>query len=316
LPAPWSERPNLIGLEQMTEFQSHAQTETPYMKSFSNLKFSVPYNLAFLTAGSLILGIGVKSIALPHGFISGGMAGICLLIYYWTGLFSPGVLYFMINVPIFLLGWWFLSRRFFYYSLYGMTALTLAIDLLDFQIPVQEPMLAVLAGGALMGAGAGMILHSLGSAGGNDIIAIILNQRYSIGIGTFFFYFNIALFSFSLGKLPIDLVLFSMAMSFVSSQVLEYFMSISNQRKMALVISGHSDQIAKKIVSSLGRGATFLEGRGAYTGHKKDVLMTVVNNLQIKRLEELVFDIDPEAFVIMENTFNVLGKGFSHRKTY
>ncbi len=286
------------------------------MKTFLNLKFSVPYNLAMLTAGALVLGVGVKSIALPHGFISGGIAGVSLLIYYWTGLLSPGLLYFLINIPIFILGWRFVSRRFFFYSLYGMTALTLAIDLLDFQIPVHEPMLAVLAGGALIGAGAGMILHSLGSAGGNDIIAIILNQRYNIRIGTFFFYFNIALFSFSLGRLPVDLVLFSLAMSFVTSQVLEYFMSISNQRKMALVISDHADQIAKQILSRLGRGATFLDGRGAYTGHKKDVLMTVVNNFQIKRLEELVFGIDPEAFVIMENTFNVLGKGFSHRKTY
>jgi uncharacterized membrane-anchored protein YitT (DUF2179 family) len=194
--------------------------------------------------------------------------------------------------------------------------LTAAIDWVQFQIPVQEPMLAALAGGALIGAGSGMILHSLGSAGGNDIIAIILNQRFNIRIGTFFFYFNIALFAFSFGKLPVDLVLFSLAMSFVTSQALDYFMSISNQRKMALIISVRAEHIAKEILSRLGRGATFLEGRGAYTGSKKDVLMTVVNNLQIKRLEELVFGIDPEAFVIMENTFNVLGKGFSHRKTY
>ncbi len=279
-------------------------------------KFSIPYNLFLLTVGAAILGIGIKAIALPHGLISGGLSGLSLLIYYWTGLLSPGLVYFLINIPVFFLGWRYVSRRFFLYSLYGMTALTLAMDWMRFQIPVHEPMLAVLAGGAIMGAGSGIIFHSLGSAGGNDIIGVILNQKFNVRIGTFLFAFNIALFSFSLGKLSIDLVLYSLAMSFVTSQVMEYFLSISNQRKMALIISEKSKAIAGEILTSLGRGATLLDGRGAYTGYKKDVLMTVVHNMQLKRLEELVFQTDPEAFVILENTFNVLGKGFSHRKSY
>lgn len=278
--------------------------------------FSVPYNLFLLTAGALILGVGIKAIALPHGLISGGLSGVCLLIYYWTGKLTPGILYFLINVPIFILGWRFVSRRFFFYSLYGMTAMTLSMDWVVFQIPVNDPMLAVLAGGTLIGAGSGLILHSVGSAGGNDIIGIILNQKYNIRIGTFFFGFNTALFAFSLGKLSMDLVLFSLAMSFVTSQVMDYVLTISNQRKMALIISDQSPRIAEEVLHRMGRGATLLEGRGAYTRRKKEVLMTVVHNIQIKRLEELVYTIDPEAFVIMENTYNVLGKGFSHRKTY
>ena len=280
------------------------------------ISFTIPYNLILLTVGSLILGVGIKAIALPHNFISGGMSGVCLLIYYWTGLLTPGSLYFLINIPVFILGWRFVSRRFFFYSLYGMTAMTLAMDWVGFSIPVHDPMLAVLAGGALIGAGSGIILHSVGSAGGNDIIGIILNQKYNIRIGTFFFGFNIALFAFSLGKLPIDLVLYSLAMSFVTAQVMDYVLTISNQRKMALIISDKSAEIAKEVLSKMGRGATLLEGKGAYTQRKKEVLMTVVHNIQIKRLEELVYNVDPEAFVIMENTYNVLGKGFSHRKTY
>lgn len=274
------------------------------------------YNLVLITLGAVVFGIGVKAIALPHGLITGGMSGLCLLIYYWTGLLSPGILYFIINLPIFLIGWRHVSRRFFFYSLYGMAALTVAMDTMKFQLPVHDIMLAVLAGGCLMGAGAGIILHSLGSAGGNDVIAVILHQKFNVRIGTFFFAFNIGLFSLSLGRLTVDLVLYSLAMSFVTSQVLDYFLNISNQRKLALIISDKSSQIAQAILTRINRGATLLEGRGAYTGRKKEVLMTVVHNYQIKRLEELVFDIDSDAFVIMENTFNVLGKGFSHRKLY
>jgi uncharacterized membrane-anchored protein YitT (DUF2179 family) len=280
------------------------------------LTYSVPYNLLLLTAGSVIFGIGVKAIALPHGLITGGISGVALLLYYWTGWLKPGLWYFLINTPIFILGWFFVSRRFFFYSLYGMLIMTLAMDWVSFTIPVTEPVLAVLAGGTLIGTGSGIILNSLGSGGGNDIIAIILNQRFNFRIGTFFFLFNITLFAFSLGRLPLDMVLFSLAMSFVTSQMVDYFLSIFNQRKLILIISERAEAIAAEILSRIHRGATYLEGRGAFSGRKKDVLLTVVNNYQLKRVEELVFNLDPDAFVIMENTFNVLGKGFSHRKVY
>lgn len=284
--------------------------------SIHKYAYGIPYNIFLLTVGSFIFGIGIKGIALPHGFISGGLSGLCLLIYYWTGALSPGVLYLFLNIPIFLLGWRYVSRRFFGYSLYGMAILTLSIDLIDLEIAVKDPMLAALAGGCLMGCGSGIIFHSLGSAGGNDVIAVWLNQRFNIRIGTFFFIFNIGLFAFSFARLPVDLVLFSLAMSFVTSQVIEYVLNFSNQRKMALIVSEHSSRIAPEILSRLGRGATLLEGRGAYTGNKKEVVLTVINNFQLKRLEELVFTIDSQAFVIIENTLNVIGKGFSGRKTY
>ncbi len=280
------------------------------------LTYSIPYNLLLITAGSVIFGIGVKAIAMPHGLITGGISGVALLLHYWIGWLEPGQWYFLLNMPIFILGWWFVSRRFFFYSLYGMVIMTLAMDWMAFTIPVTEPVLAVLAGGTLIGTGSGIILNSLGSGGGNDIIAIILNQRFNFRIGTFFFLFNITLFALSLGRLPLDLVLFSLAMSFVTSQMVDYFLSIFNQRKMVLIISEQADAIAAEILSRIHRGATYLEGRGAFSGRKKDVLLTVVNNYQLKRVEELVFNLDPEAFVIMENTFNVLGKGFSHRKVY
>ena len=278
--------------------------------------FSIPYNILLISLGCVIFGVGVNGIALPHGFISGGISGLSLLIYYWTGLLSPGILYFLLNVPIFILGWRYVSRRFFGYSLFGMAALTFSIDWIHLQISVQDPMLAALAGGFLIGAGSGIILHSLGSAGGNDIIAVILNQRFNVRIGTFYFIFNIGLFAFSLGRLPVDLVLFSLAMSFVTSQVVDYVLNISNQRKLALIISEKSDRIAAEILSRLERGATLLAGRGAYTGRSKEVVLTVINGYQLKRLEELVFTIDDQAFVIMENTLNVLGHGFSSRKIY
>ncbi|MCB2147490.1 MAG: YitT family protein [Deltaproteobacteria bacterium] len=277
---------------------------------------SVLWNLLLISAGSLVFGIGLKSIAIPHGFITGGISGLTLLFYYVSGLLSPGLWYLLVNIPIFLVGWVHISRRFFFYSLYGVAALSLTIDLIGFTLPIKEPMLAVLAGGVLMGAGSGLVLHSLGSAGGLDIIGIILNQKFSLRLGTFYFAFNVVLFAFSFGALETDLVLYSLFMSFISSQTLDYVLAFSNQRKMVFIISDLNDRIAKEIHTRLSRGVTFLEGSGAYTGKAKKVILTVVHNYQLKRVEEAALSIDPEAFIITENTFNVLGRGFSRRKVY
>lgn len=278
--------------------------------------YSIPWNLFLITVGAIIVSIGIKAIVIPHGFITGGMSGLGLLLYYFFNFLSPGIWYLAINIPIFIIGWLFVSRRFFFYSIFGMGLISAALDLISFTIPVHDPILAVLAGGTIIGAGSGIILHSLGSAGGTDIIAIILNQKLGVRIGTFGFMFNLTLFGFSFGVLEIDMVLYSLALSFVTAMVLDYFLGIFNQRKMVMIISEKSDVIAGDVNQKLHRGATLLDGKGAFTGKRKQVIMTVVNNYQLKRLEETVFTVDPDAFMITENTFNVLGKGFSRRKVY
>lgn len=281
-----------------------------------NITYSVPWNLFLITLGSIIVGIGLKAIVIPNGMITGGFSGMGILIFYYTRVLTPGIWYLILNIPVFILGWLFISRRFLLYSLYGTIVLTIVIDFVGFEIPVKDLMLAALAGGSIIGAGAGIVFRSLGSAGGNDIISVILNQKFGIRIGTYNFSFNFILFVFSFGMLNTDLILYSMAMSYITSQVIEYFITLFNQRKMIFIISNNPRKIADEIMSKLRRGTTFIKGEGAYTGNEKDIILTVVNTFQIKRVEEIAFTIDPDAFLITENTFNVLGKGFSKRKVY
>ena len=283
---------------------------------FKAIPYSIPWNLFLITLGSIIIGIGLKAIVIPNGMITGGFSGAGILLFYYTQSLTPGIWYFVLNIPVFILGWLFISRRFLFYSLYGAIILTLAIDFIRFEIPFKDLVLAVLAGGTIIGAGAGIIFRSLGSAGGNDIISVILNQKFGIRIGTYTFGFNFILFLFSFGTLAADLILYSMAMSYITSQIIEYFITLFNQRKMIFIISNNPRQITDEIMKKLNRGATFLKGEGAYSGREKEIILTVVNTFQIKRIEEIAFAIDPDAFLITENTFNVLGKGFSRRKIY
>ncbi len=286
------------------------------MAVFRKYMSSVLWNLFLITTGAVVFAIGLNGIAVPHKFITGGTTGVSLLIYYYSGLFNPGIWYFIINIPIFVVGWMFVSRRFFLYSIYGTAVFSAAIERISLQIPIHDPMLAALAAGIILGIGSGITLHSLGSAGGNDIIAIILHQKFNIRMGTFYMIFNLVLFSFSFSVLNTDLVLYSLALTFVISQTLDHVLTISNQRKLVLVISDKAEEITRVITEKLHRGVTFLNGSGAYTGRPKKVILTVVHNYQIKRLEDAVFSRDENAFVIMGNTFNVLGRGFSRRKIY
>ncbi|HCY84700.1 MAG TPA: YitT family protein [Desulfobacteraceae bacterium] len=281
-----------------------------------NMTYSVPWNLFLITLGSLIFAIGLKGIFIPHGMITGGFSGLGLLLLYATDSMTAGLWYLILNIPVFILGWKFISKRFLYYSFYGMIVMTILVDVVSIDIHITDPWLAALAGGILFGAGSGLIFRSLGSAGGNDIISIILNQRFGVRIGTYNFLFNFTLFFFSFGTMKTDLILYSMAASYIASQMIEYFMTLFNQRKMIIIISDKNREIAHEINHKLRRGATFLKGQGAYTGKDKDILLTVANTFQIKRVEEVAFNIDPNAFMITENTFNVLGKGFSQRKVY
>ncbi|ACN14278.1 conserved hypothetical protein [Desulforapulum autotrophicum HRM2] len=280
------------------------------------LKSSVVWNLFLLATGAFFFALGLKAIAIPHEFITGGISGLGLLLFYTSGILTPGLWYLIINIPLFLVGWIFISRRFFFYSLFGMIISSIFMEMIPWTIEIKDPFLAVLACGTIFGAGGGIALHSLGSLGGMDIISIMVNQKFGIRIGSFLFFFNLLLFIFSFGFLDTDVVLYSIALSFVVSQVLDQVLTMFNQRKMVLIVSDLNNEIAPVVLSSLKRGATFLNGTGAYTGEEKKILLTVVHSHQVKRLEEIVLTIDHDALMITENTFDVLGRGFSTPKVY
>ncbi|MBE0596774.1 MAG: YitT family protein [Desulfuromonadales bacterium] len=278
--------------------------------------YSVPWNLLLITSGSLLFAVAIKGIAEPHGFIPAGLFGVSILLERLPGTPGAGLWYLLLNLPLFAVAWLFIGRRFLLYSLVAMLVTALSYSLLRVDFGIQDQLYAAVTCGALSGAGAGIVLRSLGSNGGLDVVGVILWQRYNIGLGKFYFAFNFLLFSASLLVLEIDLIIASLILVFVSSVAVEYCLSFFSQRKVAMIISPRSEEIAEDILQKLKIGATFLEGRGAMGRERKQVLLAVINNIQLKRLEELVFTRDPHALMIIENTFMVIGSTFSQRKIY
>ena len=214
-----------------------------------------------------------------------------------------------------VLAWFFVSHRFFFYSLLSILTVTVCYEFIDLNFGISLQLYAALAGGVICGAGSGIILRSLGSGGGLDIVAIILNRKYNVSIGKFYLVYNVALFCFSLTHLSIDLFIASVIFVFISSVSLDYVLSMFSQRKVAYIISTSNHKISKRILER-GWQATVIKAQGAYSGKDQDILMTITNNVYLKQLEEIVFSEDPNALLAVENTFNVLGAKFGRRKQY
>ena len=284
--------------------------------SLRDISYSLRWNLFLIVAGSILQAIAFKAIAVPHGFVPSGLFGLGALVKYLTGMLNAGAWYMIFNIPMFIIGYLMITRRFLGYSFVSMVVLSLAFMVIEIQIPIQNQLYAAVCFGVMAGTGAGIVLRSLGSNGGLDVIAVILTQRFNIGIGKTYFAFNFILFSFSFATLDPDLVIASLIAAFVASVSVEYSLSMFNQRKVCFIISQKNQDIAERVMDKLKIGATFLNGTGAYQKSERKLLLVVINNIQLKRLEEIVFTTDEHALFIVENTFAVIGSTFSRRKMY
>lgn len=270
-------------------------------------RHSVFRNLTLLTLGAIIYSFGAQGIVAYGGFLTGGIYGLGILLWRTTDMLSAPMFFILLNIPFFIMGWLGVGRRLLFYSVYGIAMTTLVSEFIHFDQFLDNQLYAAVAAGIVCGVGAGLTLRSLGSGGGLDILAIILNRRWGIGIGQTYLSFNVLLFGISLITFKADVVVASFIQLYIMTFTMEKVLSMFSQRKVIFIISKNNKEIARRITHKMGVGATFLKARGAYYGSNQEVLMTVANNLQLKRLEETAFDVDKDALFIVENTFAVRG---------
>jgi len=231
--------------------------------------YSVFWNCGLIIVGSLIQTIVLKGIAVPHQFIPGGLFGIASLIHYQTDWLNPGILYLGLNIPMFILGYLFVSRRFLGYSALAMLVVSLSYQFINIPIQIDNQLYAAIVFGAVLGVGSGTVLRSLGSNGGADVMAIILNQKYNLGVGKFSFGFNLMLYLVCFFSMPADLVIASMIAIFIAAQMIDYTLSLFSQRKLVFVISPQSEEIADQLMNHLKIGTTMVPAVGAYRREAK-----------------------------------------------
>jgi uncharacterized membrane-anchored protein YitT (DUF2179 family) len=288
----------------------------PMVLSFDAWK-PVATNLGLITAGSLVFVIGMHSILIPQQFVTGGITGIAMILHYAVNSLDVGVVYFVLNVPLFVLGLFSISRRFMLYTIFGMTVFSVAAKILQMPaLEIHDPLLAAVSAGVLCGIGGGLILRSVGSAGGFDILGIFLNQRFGVRPGAMVFVLNLFPLGLGLALYPLDIVLYSMIYAFIYAKVVDTVLTGFNQRKTMLIISQHVHEIAQHILVEEHRGVTFLKGEGAYTGESREVIFTITTLIELPKIKSMIFDVDPDAFVVVNDTLEVLGRRHGHLKIY
>jgi len=277
------------------------------MKNLIRALPQIVWNLALIALGSALCAVALNGILIPREFLSGGFTGLALIIHYLFHTFPIGAIYFLLNVPNFAFGWKYVGRRFFLYSGAGMFIFSAAIQTIHVRLPVYDYLLSALLAGILVGIGSGIILKSLGSAGGTDILSVILLKLFSIRLGTTILAFNGIILLAAAALFTLEMALYTLIYLYISSYMLNLVVTGLNQRKAVYIISTQWEQISHQIMEELQRGVTLLKGEGGFTGKDQHILYTVITFRELSRLKGLIRRLDPDAFVVVSETLEVMG---------
>lgn len=264
--------------------------------------------------GSAIFALGFSLFLQPNDLNAGGISGLAMIVVEVLGIGTVGALSILINLPLFILGGLKIGKRFFAGSLMGMVLSSVLIDAFAaINMPKTEPLLAVLYGGVICGIGLGLVFVNGASTGGSDILVRLLKLKYrNVPIGQISMIFD-AIVVVLTGMVFHDITkaLYTGVTVYLSGKVVDAVVYNFDYSKVALIISKEYETIAREIGLKLDRGATFLHAEGSYSHTPTKVVLAAVKKQQLAELKELVVEIDPNAFIIVQEAHQVLGDGFS-----
>lgn len=263
--------------------------------------------------GSTLFALGFALFLAPNSINTGGISGLAMVLVEVLGFGSVGSLSILVNLPLFVLGGLKIGRRFFAGSLLGMLLSSVLIDAfsgLSFATP--EPLLGVLYGGVICGLGLGVVFVSGTSTGGSDILVRLLKLRYrNVPIGQISMIFDgLVVILTGIAFQDVSKALYSGVTVFLCGKMVDAVVYKFDYSKVALIISPAYEAIAEEIGKKLDRGATFLHAEGSYSGNSTKVVLVAVKKQQLAELTELVSELDPDAFIIVQEAHQVLGDGF------
>ena len=264
--------------------------------------------------GSGLFGLGFAVFLGPNDLNAGGISGLAMIVVHLLKFGTVGTLTMLINAPLFIIGGLKVGKKFFIGSIIGTAASSVLLDLFALlPVPTMEPLLACLYGGVICGIGLGIVFSTGASTGGSDIVVRLLKLVYeNVPIGTISIAFDATVVILT-GLVFQDLskALYSGITIFVCGQVIDAVVYRFDYSKVALIISREHQKIVSEIDVKLKRGATYLNGEGTYSGRDCKVILTVVKKQQVAELKRLVVEVDPNAFIVVQEAHQVLGEGFS-----
>ena len=271
-----------------------------------------------IAIGAFILAAGFVLFINPYNIVPGGVYGLGIVVHSLIPAIPVGSFGLVLNIPLTLLGIKILGSRFGFKTVLGMVLTTIFMDGLTYFIGENDPLglqndllLSSIFGGIIIGFGLGLIFRAKATSGGSDIIAMIGNKFTKISVGQFLMIVDsvivlTGLIVFKDWKIP----LYSWIVIFITGKVIDITLDGLNYERALIIVSDKHELIKDRILNSLQRGGTYLSGEGMYSGEQKRIIFTVVTRREVATLEAMISQIDPNAFLTIMDTTEILGEGF------
>ncbi|MCQ6275051.1 YitT family protein [Bacillus sp. V3B] len=263
------------------------------------------FHLIMVVIGSLIISGAFNLFFIPHNILSGGLSGIAIML----GLITPfhtGLLNFILNLPLLIIGIYKLGKRFICYTIVSVLATSVGLYFIPIVPISSEPILSSIFGGVISGIGIAMIFRASGSSGGMDIIALLLTKKRDLPLGTILSGLNAIVVVVSGFIFGWDAALHTLVGIYATGKVVDAIHT-KHIKLTLMIVTQKGDEIKGKMLANLYRGITIMDGQGAYSGEQRKILMTVITRYQLTDVKLLINEIDPHAFVNITETKEVLG---------
>ena len=276
-------------------------------------------NLLLVLVGNVIYALSVKLFLLPANLMSCGTTGIGLVLNAAFGIPLTAFI-FVFNVSMLILGWWVLGRNFAMTTVISSVFYPVALELLNRilgDVTVTENIiLNVLYAGMGLGISLGIVLRGGASTGGMDIPPLILKKKLHIPVSVSLWAFDFCILLSQMMFHPLEDLLYGILLIIVISIALNKVMLLGTSRTEVKIVSREAEKIREAILSRVDRGVTMLHGQSGYKHEELDVILSVVSNHELPKIEALARDIDPSCFVVISRVTEVWGRGFTYGKHY
>ncbi|WP_373865211.1 YitT family protein [Paenibacillus koleovorans] len=266
-----------------------------------------------ITLGAALVSVALEIFLVPNKIIDGGIVGVSIIVSHLSGL-PLGIFLFLLNLPFLFLGYKQIGKTFAISTLFAVALMSIGSTLLHPVPPLTiEPLLATVFGGITLGIGVGLVIRSGGSLDGTEIVAILVNKKSAFSVGEVVMVINIFILGSAGFVFGWDQAMYSLIAYYIAFKLIDITLEGFDESKAVWIISEKNREIGDAIIHRLGRGVTFLNGEGGFSGDSKRVIFCVITRLEEAKMKAIVEDLDPAAFLAVGNIHDVKGGRFKKR---
>ena len=283
--------------------------------TMSQIKFPIlrfVYQYALITIGAFIYAVAISLFLDPNKLAPGGVSGLAIIINHYTS-FSTGMMTLIINIPLMILGIWKFGLKFFVSTIVATTLGSIFIDVLaPIGAIADDRILCAIVGGALIGISLGFIFKAGATTGGTDIVARLLKLRFPhVETGSLFMTTDsVVVAASAIAFKDVEVALYAAICVFLTGKVFDLVLYGTQEAKLLIIISDKENEIAERLLNDIDTGMTYLHGVGGYSEKNKKVIMCAIKKQMLPKVEDMIKEIDLNAFIIVTSANEIVGQGY------